>query len=240
MGGAGFVPGNLNLKKSAGNPNLAYNMKDNLLFKADEANLAYEVSATQIPAMVGGSVADLYMTKGHIREPHWHPNAWELDVVIEGRVIVSILNPDTSQLINNSAGPGQVVFIPMGWLHWITPVTDRTHLHLFFNSSQVENAEVSDFLRTTPSEVFKLSYNIDPALISAALAPIKAVNETVFVGPPASSGSSRPTGTGASGNQAGTSTGGDISPMNGSMRSRAGGTYTLPNPPQPTVNIKRR
>lgn len=185
-GAAGFVPDNLNLKKSSGNPNLAYNMKDNVLFKVNESNIAYEVSATQIPAMVGGSVAELLMTKGHIREPHWHPNAWELDVVIEGQVVVSILNPDTSQLINNLAGPGQVVFIPMGWLHWITPVTEQTRLHLFFNSSHVENAEVSDFLQTTPLEVFRLSYNIEPAKMGAALAPIKAVNETVFLGPPPS------------------------------------------------------
>jgi oxalate decarboxylase/phosphoglucose isomerase-like protein (cupin superfamily) len=186
MTGPGFVPDNLNLKKASGNPNLSYNMKDNVLFKVNEANIAYEVSATQIPAMVGGSVAELLMSKGYIREPHWHPNAWELDVVIEGQVVVSILNPDTSHLINNLAGPGQVVFIPMGWLHWITPVTEQTRLHLFFNSSQVENAEVSDFLRTTPLEVFQLSYNIDPAQLGAALAPIRAVNETVFVGPPPS------------------------------------------------------
>jgi|GEM_PF-766697 len=227
MGGAGFVPDNLNLKKNAGNPNLAYNMKDNILFQANDFNLAYEVSATQIPAMVGGSVADLYMTKGHIREPHWHPNAWELDVVIEGKVVVSILNPDTSQLINNPAGPGQVVFIPMGWLHWITPITDRTRLHLFFNSSQVENAEVSDFLRTTPPEVFKLSYNIDPALLSAALAPVKAVNETIFIGPPSPGG-----------HQAGTGASGDISPPGGSMRT--GRPFAASNPASPTVNIKRK
>ncbi|GFN34026.1 hypothetical protein PCURB6_42860 [Paenibacillus curdlanolyticus] len=53
MGGAGLVTDNLNLKKNAGNPNLTYNLKDNLLFKADDHNLAYEVSATQIPARYG-------------------------------------------------------------------------------------------------------------------------------------------------------------------------------------------
>ncbi|EFM09608.1 Cupin domain protein [Paenibacillus curdlanolyticus YK9] len=217
MTGAGFVPDNLNLKKSSGNPNLTYTMKDNVLFKVNDTNFAYEVSATQIPAMVGGSVADLFMTKGHIREPHWHPNAWELDVVIEGQVVVSILNPDTAQLINNTAGPGQVVFIPMGWLHWITPVSDRTHLHLFFNSSQVENAEVSNFLQTTPPEVFKLAYNIDPAQIATALAPIKAVKETVFVGPP-TSGTTRTS----------------------SIRNMLGTNSTQAQVPPPMVNIKRK
>ena len=35
--------------------------------------------------MIGGAFVDLFMTKGHMREPHWHPNAWELDVVVSGK-----------------------------------------------------------------------------------------------------------------------------------------------------------
>ena len=45
-------------------------------FKRDKKNVAYEVTSTQLPAMIGGAFVDLFMTKGHMREPHWHPNAW--------------------------------------------------------------------------------------------------------------------------------------------------------------------
>ena len=70
------------------------------LFKRNEKNVAYEVTSTQLPAMIGGAFVDLFMTKGHMREPHWHPNAWELDVVVSGEAVTSILNPETNQLQN--------------------------------------------------------------------------------------------------------------------------------------------
>ena len=59
--------------------------------------------------MLGGAFVDLYMTKGHMREPHWHPNAWELDVVVSGEVQVSILDPDTSSMHNYRIKEGEVV-----------------------------------------------------------------------------------------------------------------------------------
>lgn len=49
-----------------------------------------------------------------MREPHWHPNAWELDVVISGEVEVSIIDPDTSTLHTYRIKKGNVAFIPMG------------------------------------------------------------------------------------------------------------------------------
>jgi oxalate decarboxylase/phosphoglucose isomerase-like protein (cupin superfamily) len=131
--------------------------------------------------MVGGAFVDLYLTKGHIREPHWHPNAWEFDVVVSGEAIISIVDPDTNKLHNYIAKPGQVVFIPMAWWHWIRPASEKLHLHLFFNNDQFETAEGSDTLRLTPPEVFQLSYGIDFNKISDALSPIK---ESVVIGPP--------------------------------------------------------
>lgn len=76
------VRGTCNHGLGAGSPNLFFDLRGNVFFRRDEGNIAYEVTATQIPSMQGVAVADLFMTKGHIREPHWHPNAGELDVVI--------------------------------------------------------------------------------------------------------------------------------------------------------------
>ncbi|WP_356948176.1 cupin domain-containing protein [Fictibacillus fluitans] len=177
----GFVPDNSNLKKTSGTPNLFFDSKSNVFFKRDEENLAYEVTSTQLPAMVGGAFVNLFMSKGHMREPHWHPNAWELDVVVSGEVVVSIIDPDVNKLHSYHAKPGQVVFIPMAWWHWITPVTDKVHLHLFFNNDQFETAEGSDTLRLTPPEVFDLAYGLRPGEIAQALSPIK---ESVVIGPP--------------------------------------------------------
>lgn len=179
----GYVPDNKNLKKSSGTPNLFFDSRDNVFFERNPNNIAYEVTSTQLPAMVGGAFVDLYLTKGHIREPHWHPNAWELDVVVSGEALITIVDPDTKKLHNYVAKPGQVVFIPMAWWHWIRPVSQELHLHLFFNNDQFETAEGSDMLRLTPPDVFQLSYGVNAEKIADSLAPI---NESVVIGPPAS------------------------------------------------------
>ncbi|MEJ9230358.1 cupin domain-containing protein [Peribacillus butanolivorans] len=180
----GFVPDNKNIKKTSGTPNLFFDSRDNVFFERDPNNKAYEVTSTQLPAMVGGAFVDLYLTKGHIREPHWHPNAWELDVVVSGEALISIVDPDTKKLHNYIAKPGQVVFIPMAWWHWIRPGSEELHLHLFFNNDQFETAEGSDMLRLTPPEVFQLSYGIDSKKIADSLSPVK---ESVVIGPPTKS-----------------------------------------------------
>ncbi|MED5050568.1 cupin domain-containing protein [Anoxybacillus rupiensis] len=181
---SGFVPDNTNIKKTSGTPNLFFDSRDNIFFQRDDENIAYEVTSTQIPAMVGGAFVDLYLTKGHIREPHWHPNAWELDVVVSGEALISIVDPDTNKLHHYKAKAGQVVFIPMAWWHWIRPASEKVHLHLFFNNDQFETAEGSDTLRLTPPEVFKMAYGLDVNQIADALSPIK---ESVVIGPPSES-----------------------------------------------------
>ncbi|QGQ46506.1 cupin domain-containing protein [Metabacillus sediminilitoris] len=116
-----------------------------------------------------------------MREPHWHPNSWELDVIVSGEAMISIVDPDTKKLHNYKAKPGQVVFIPMAWWHWIRPITEKLHLHLFFNNDQFETAEGSDTLRLTPPKVFHAAYGVDKEKIAEALSPIK---ESVVIGPP--------------------------------------------------------
>ena len=186
---SGFVPDNTNIKKTSGTPNLFFDSRDNVFFERDPDNIAYEVISTQMPALVGGAFVDLYLTKGHIREPHWHPNAWELDVVVSGEAIISIVDPDTKKLHNYRAKQGQVVFIPMAWWHWIRPASEKLHLHLFFNNDQFETAEGSDTLRLTPPEVFQMAYGVDSIKIADALTPIK---ESVVIGPPAKREPSEP------------------------------------------------
>lgn len=183
MSKSGFVPDNSNIKKSSGTPNLSVNYKQNVLFKRNDQNIAYQLTSTQLPAMLGGAFVDLYMTKGHMREPHWHPNAWELDVVVSGEVQVSILDPDTSSMHNYRIKEGEVVFIPMGWWHWIEPLSEEAHLHLFFNNDQFESTEGSDVLRLTPPIVFQKAYGVSASEVAEAVAPI---TDTVIIGPPES------------------------------------------------------
>jgi oxalate decarboxylase/phosphoglucose isomerase-like protein (cupin superfamily) len=163
-----------------GSPCLFFDVKRNLAVRRDHSFL-YEVTCTQIPMMLVLSLGELFLTKGHIREPHWHPNADELDYVISGEVTVSILNPFTLEVCNYHVKPGQVAFIPEGWWHWITPVTEEAHLLVLFNDGKIESVEGSDVLRLTPPEVFQQAYGIHARQFAKEIEPI---TETLTIGPP--------------------------------------------------------
>lgn len=184
MSKSGFVPDNTNIKKTSGTPNLFFDSKNNVEFEKDADNIIYKVTSTQLPAMVGGAFADVYLSSGHIREPHWHPNSWELDVIVSGEAQISIVDPDTNKLHSYIAKACQVVFIPMGWWHWITALSDKLHMHLFFNNDQFETALGSNMLRLTPPEVYQLSYGVAADKIADILSPIDAAVE---IGPPTKS-----------------------------------------------------
>jgi oxalate decarboxylase/phosphoglucose isomerase-like protein (cupin superfamily) len=167
-----------------GSPNLFFDLKRNLTVRRDNSFL-YEVTCAQIPMMQVLSLGDLYLTKGHMREPHWHPNADELDYIISGEVTISILNPNTLHVCNYRLKPGQVTFIPKGWFHWIIPNTEEAHMLVYFNDGKIESVEGSDVLRLTPSEVFQQAYDIHARQFAKEVA---SITETLSIGPPSRHG----------------------------------------------------
>jgi oxalate decarboxylase/phosphoglucose isomerase-like protein (cupin superfamily) len=171
-------------------PELFLNASENPAFVRNAQNVLYEVTSTQIPMMQDLSLGDLFLSKEYIREPHWHPNADELDLVISGEVIISILNPFTLKLQTYPVKPGQVTFLPKGWLHWITCMTKEAHLLVVFNDGTIQSVEGSDVLRFTPPAVYQLAYDVNASELSEVLSPI---DETVVIGPPEPDGTSSET-----------------------------------------------
>lgn len=164
-----------------GSPNLFFDVSQNVGFRRDARNVLYELTSTQIPEMQDMALGDLFLSKDHIREPHWHPNADELDFIISGEVIISILNPFTIELQTYHVKPGQVTFLPKGWWHWITAVTDEAHRLVNFNDGKIQSIEGSDVLRFTPPGAFELAYDVNASKLEKVLSPI---DETVVLGPP--------------------------------------------------------
>jgi oxalate decarboxylase/phosphoglucose isomerase-like protein (cupin superfamily) len=160
-------------------PNLFYEYS--LFFRKDTDNVIFQVTSDQLPILNRIGLDDLFMTKGHIREPHWHPNAAEMDYVVTGEVVISVLDPIRHQLLTYRVTPGQVIFIPKGWFHWIIPDTEDAHMLVYFNDGKIESVEGSDVLRLTPPEVFQQAYDIHARQFAKEVAPI---TETLTIGPP--------------------------------------------------------
>src|SRR5712691_2765284 len=74
-----------------------------------------------------------------IREPHWHPTAWEFDYCISGRARMSVVAPDNEWKIFD-VKPGQVVFVPQGYFHYFENIgRDDLHFLVVFNNSSAES-----------------------------------------------------------------------------------------------------
>ncbi|MFB5265226.1 cupin domain-containing protein [Paenibacillus enshidis] len=163
--------------------NLSFDLRAKPFFVQNPQNFILQQFAEQMPVMQNLSLLDIYLSKGHSVEAHWHPNAAELVYVIQGEADISVLNPFTLQILSYRVKPPQTVYIPMGWWHWEIATMDQTHLLAIFDNHAAQAVFGSDVLRRTPPEVFQKIYGVNAAWMAEVLKPI---NQTVVIGAPAS------------------------------------------------------
>ncbi|VFJ14627.1 cupin domain-containing protein [Candidatus Nitrosocosmicus franklandus] len=75
-------------------------------------------STPYFPILKGLSVFVLDLEPRGIIEPHTHPNAGELNYVIDGKVRFTILGPN-NEVETGEMGKGQVFFVPAGYFHYL-------------------------------------------------------------------------------------------------------------------------
>jgi oxalate decarboxylase len=123
--------------------------------------------ANNFPILNGLALYSLKLKPGGIREPHWHPNAAEFDYVINGKARMTIFGPDDKG-ITFEVGPGQIVFIPPAYFHYIenTDPGNITHFAVFFNSERPEDTGISGALSSYSNEVLAAVYDSEPSFFS--------------------------------------------------------------------------
>ena len=70
--------------------------------------------------------------------PHWHPNAAELDYVVEGTAKMIILSPGGT-VDSFKVKAGEIVFIPSGYLHYIESIDAEKYFNRPLNRSSELN-----------------------------------------------------------------------------------------------------
>ncbi len=78
------------------------------------------------PILVGLSVFVIDLEPSGLIEPHTHPNAGELNYVIEGKVRFTILGPK-GEIETNEMSKGQVFFVPAGYFHYLENTDSSNH-----------------------------------------------------------------------------------------------------------------
>lgn len=103
-----------------------------------EGGAITKCNETNFPVLAGNDAAIylLILKPGALREPHWHPNAWELDYCVSGKGRLGIVTPEkTEKIVELEAG--DVGFIPQGWGHFIENVSNEdVKFVVAFNASK--------------------------------------------------------------------------------------------------------
>ncbi|WP_445489694.1 cupin domain-containing protein [Niallia sp. 03133] len=161
--------------------NYFFDVNKNRLNTRNAQNYINRLGRDNLNTLGDVSLLDIYLSKGHVVEPHYHQNAAELVYCISGSAVVSLINPFNNKITNIPIKPGQVANIPQGWWHWEIASEDKTHLLAIFDAPYPRYIFGSDILTKTPIEVLAHTYCLNPEQLKKTLAPLK--NQTIVIGP---------------------------------------------------------
>jgi len=127
----------------------------------------------------GAGIFLLKLQPGGLREPHWHPNCWEMDYVVAGTVQMTIVPPD-GPAETFTLEPGDVAFVPQGYAHSIKNVGDvEAVLPIVFNDDLPSDIGLSTMYGSFPNGQFTQTFGV-PA---TAMAEIPKPKSTLVVVP---------------------------------------------------------
>lgn len=133
------------------------------------------------PVLDGLAMYSLRMNGRAVREPHWHPNAAELNYLIEGSVRLTIVSPGGDvETVDLEAG--DISFIPRAYFHHIETIgDDEAHLAVFFDHELPSDNGLSAALSAYPDALLAAAFG-QP---EAAFASLPDLTEDVLLGPAA-------------------------------------------------------
>ncbi|MFD2473779.1 cupin domain-containing protein [Amycolatopsis silviterrae] len=130
-----------------------------------------------------GSVYLVHLDPGGLREPHWHPSAWELNYIISGKADWSILGTHEDGSYHNevfTAGAGELVFAPQGFFHYFanSSTTEGLDVLVMFNTSTGEPNDdigIVGTLNSLPREILAASFGVPVSAFAAVPKDLKPV-----------------------------------------------------------------
>jgi oxalate decarboxylase len=118
------------------------------------------MNADNLPILIGMGAALLCLKKGGVQEPHWHPNAGELNYVIEGKVRFTVFRPN-GKVETDEIGKGQVFFVPAGYFHYLENPDEVNggSVASFFGNENLEFIGLVGGLSSFSNEVLGATFN---------------------------------------------------------------------------------
>ena len=124
------------------------------------------------------SVGMLRMDLRSLRESHWHPNCWEMQIPLKGTGTLGVVNPDGTWSVQE-IGPGDIGFAPAGFAHYIENTGQEDLLWvLAFNAAKIQTINLSSNFQGMPTHVFTDTLGVPTSALADAT---KGTKPRVFV-----------------------------------------------------------
>jgi oxalate decarboxylase len=135
--------------------------------------------ATYFPILAGLALFLIGLKPSGIVEPHTHPNAAELNYVINGKVRFTVFSPN-GQIETSEIAQGQVFFVPAGYFHYLENPdnVNASNVLSFFGNESPEFIGVVGGLSAYSNEVLGSVFTKDPKLFSN----LPRLEKNVFIG----------------------------------------------------------
>jgi oxalate decarboxylase/phosphoglucose isomerase-like protein (cupin superfamily) len=146
------------------------------VYRSFEAGNFYRASSKNFPALKGLAVQGLELAPGAVREPHSHPNANQLDYCISGKGRVGIVGPE-GETHYLDLQPGDISFVPQGYLHWIENIGEEPLSFLVVLShEEPQTIELSEMLTGVPDQTLANMFGVSEGVFNAI------PNKTIVIG----------------------------------------------------------
>jgi len=129
-----------------------------------------ELTEDNFPIFDGNAAAVFFLVlqPGALREPHWHPNAWEMDYCVTGQGELGVVTPDGNQRVQTLTA-GDIGFIPQGWAHYIrNPGPDVMKFVVVFNNSRPNDIGLSTMFGGMPTNTFSQTLGVSASTLDSA------------------------------------------------------------------------
>jgi oxalate decarboxylase len=132
--------------------------------------------AADFPILSGLALFLINLKPTGIIEPHTHPNAAELNYVIDGKVRFTVFGP-TGEVDTSEIRKGQVFFVPAGYFHYLENPDDGSAgtVGSFFNNENPEFIGLVGGLSAYSNQVLGSVFNKEPESFTSLPRQVKNI-----------------------------------------------------------------
>jgi oxalate decarboxylase len=142
----------------------------------------YQADEENFPILKGeqASIVLLTLQPGGIREPHWHPSAWEINIVTKGVASWALVDGNGNHESFDQK-VGQVVFAPQGSFHYFeNRGPDDMKIVIIQNTSTPEakdNIGIGESISRLPPRVLSAIFGVPEKTFSS----FKKIDEAIVI-----------------------------------------------------------